>query len=201
MYNSNLRIILILPVFALQNRLLYTQKIPFIRVVSFGDSNTDTGNAYNMTNYSWPPVPPYFQGRFLNGPTWVERLNVSKLIDYAYGGASTDNSIVQGWKSIDSMQLIPGVCQQIDIYVNDTHNDIISVDQTIYIIWAGLNDYYFNQTVNPLTIATSLLNVAKYLIKMGALHVLVFNQQPLQSYPFIHTLWIRVLILLHLQFN
>jgi phospholipase/lecithinase/hemolysin len=184
MCNSTLRIALILLVFVLQRHHIYTQKIPFISVVSFGDSNTDTGNVYKLSNYSWPPVSPYYQGRLTNGPTWVERLDVSRLIDYAYEGSSIDDKVVQGWGVMDK-QLVPGVRQQIGIYFNETHRDTINFDQTIYIIWAGLNDYCFNETISPSTIATSLLNAVKDLVTIGVLHLLVFNQPPLQSYPFI----------------
>ncbi|CAF3984650.1 unnamed protein product [Adineta steineri] len=176
---------MILLIFMLQIHQIYTRKIPFTTVVSFGDSNTDTGNVYKLTNYSWPPVPPYFRGRLLNGPTWVERLGISKLIDYAHMGSTIDDKVVQGW-GIINLQPVPGVRQQIEIHLNDIRRSTINVHQTIYIIWAGLNDYYFNQTISPSTIATSLLNVIKDLVTMGAMHILVFNQPPLQSYPFIH---------------
>ncbi|CAF1021106.1 unnamed protein product [Adineta steineri] len=176
---------MILLIFMLQIHQIYTQKIPFTTVVSFGDSNTDTGNVYKLTNYSWPLVPPYFRGRLLNGPTWVERLGISKLIDYAHMGSTIDDKVVQGW-GIINLQPVPGVRQQIEIHLNNTRRNTINVHQTMYIIWAGLNDYYFNQTINPSTIATSLLNVIKDLVTMGAMHILVFNQPPLQSYPFIH---------------
>jgi phospholipase/lecithinase/hemolysin len=81
---------------------------------------------------------------------------------------------------------VPGVRQQIEIYLNETDTDTIDVDQTIYTIWAGLNDFFFNDAISPSTIATSLLDATKDLITMGALNILVFNQPPLQSYPFIH---------------
>ena len=187
-YNIRLYIPFIsLLVFVSQTKKIYAQKFPDVTVVSFGDSNTDTGNVYKMTNYSWPSVPPYFQGRLTNGITWIERLNVSKLIDYAYEGASTDDNVVQGYGAMD-IQKVPGVRQQIIIYSNETHNKTIDFDQTFYFIWSGLNDYYFNETISATTIATSLINAVKDLISIGAINIVVLNQPPLQSYPFISSM-------------
>ena len=44
------------------------------RIVAYGDSLTDNGNLFAITNPHNPP-PPYFQGRSSNGPTWVEVLS------------------------------------------------------------------------------------------------------------------------------
>ncbi|WBO59801.1 SGNH/GDSL hydrolase family protein [Acidocella sp. MX-AZ03] len=58
----------------------------------FGDSLSDDGNLYKLTGL---PPAPYYQGRFSNGPVWVEYLpgltglGFSSANDYAYGGAFT----------------------------------------------------------------------------------------------------------------
>ena len=64
------------------------------RMVAFGDSLTDKGS---LTVGA--PQPPYFDGRFSNGPVWVEDLGFSNIAgyggstsgnaDYALGGADT----------------------------------------------------------------------------------------------------------------
>lgn len=72
------------------------------RLVVFGDSLSDNGNLYAATGNTTPTSPPYFQGRFSNGPTFVELLGfnlgrytagspVTGSIDYAFGGARTDS--------------------------------------------------------------------------------------------------------------
>ena len=71
----------------------------------FGDSLSDAGNLLLATSapgspVSPQPLPPYANGQFSNGPTWVEDLSVSLGLgaeqpsllggnDYAYGGATT----------------------------------------------------------------------------------------------------------------
>jgi len=69
------------------------------RVVSFGDSLSDVGNTFEFTSGSKPSSPPYFQGRFSNGPVWTEILaggamnkfssviNNAKDTNFAFGGA------------------------------------------------------------------------------------------------------------------
>lgn len=71
------------------------------RLVVFGDSLTDNGNLFAVSRGTNPLSPPYFQGRFSNGPTFVELLgfgplngfgNVNGSTDFAFGGARTDLS-------------------------------------------------------------------------------------------------------------
>ncbi len=72
------------------------------RVVSFGDSLSDTGNLFAFTGR---PPAPYAGGRFSNGPVWIEQgfgpfAGFTPLppspnggnVNYAFGGARTDNA-------------------------------------------------------------------------------------------------------------
>jgi phospholipase/lecithinase/hemolysin len=163
-----------------------TQQLPFDTLVSFGDSNTDTGNVYNLTHHTWPIVPPYFQGRFSNGPVWIEKLGVSNVKNYAYGGATTDNDLVQGYTASDTKP-VPGVRQQILIYLNETNTANMNFARTLYVIWVGGNNYYFNQTISPSTVAASILNGVKDLLHIGVKHLLIVNQSPVEAMPFIRT--------------
>jgi len=74
----------------------------YSRLVVFGDSLSDNGNLYAATGNTQPTSPPYFQGRFSNGPVFTELLgftagrsaagaSVTGSINYAYGGARTDS--------------------------------------------------------------------------------------------------------------
>ncbi|HDV5785644.1 TPA: hypothetical protein RJD83_002616 [Legionella pneumophila] len=41
-------------------------------IVVFGDGLSDNGNLYAYTNHRRPASPAYYNGRFSNGPVWVE---------------------------------------------------------------------------------------------------------------------------------
>ena len=71
------------------------------RLVVFGDSLSDNGNLFAISGQ--PTSPPYFQGRFSNGPVFTELLgfNAGRFtagaprtgsVNYAFGGARTDSS-------------------------------------------------------------------------------------------------------------
>src|SRR4051794_3300230 len=80
---------------------------PFSKVYVFGDSLVDTGNVYIATSAdpndqfpTFPPSPPYYNGRHSNGPLWVEVMaselglpnpapNLAGGTNYAWGGANT----------------------------------------------------------------------------------------------------------------
>ncbi len=72
------------------------------RLVVFGDSLSDNGNLFAATGGTNPTSPPYFQGRFSNGPVFTELLGfnagrytagapVTGSVNYAFGGARTDS--------------------------------------------------------------------------------------------------------------
>ena len=49
----------------------------FDAIYAFGDSLSDAGNVYIATGKQSSVSPPYFQGHFTKGLTWVEDLAVS----------------------------------------------------------------------------------------------------------------------------
>ena len=159
----------------------------FRKVVFFGDSFTDTGNTYRVTDQTWPIVPPYYQGRFTNGPNWVDQLDLLDKENYAYGGATTDSQFVQGYTKLDTVKA-PGVRQQIVEYLENHAEKTIPFSQTLHIVWAGGNDFVFNNSIPPQMIANSLINCLRDLIAAGAKHLLMFNQPPVQYFPYLNQL-------------
>lgn len=56
----------------------------FDQLYVFGDSLSDPGNVFNVTEFTpliptIPESPPYFEGRYSNGPIWVDQL--AKALD------------------------------------------------------------------------------------------------------------------------
>ena len=73
----------------------------YTSIFAFGDSLSDAGNLFSEDG-GRGPVPPYFDGHFSNGPTWVEDLSQMLGLgtmkpfltstdgtNYAFGGAQT----------------------------------------------------------------------------------------------------------------
>lgn len=145
------------------------------QIYVFGDSLSDVGNVYQATNKESPPSPPYFQGRYSNGPVWVEylapklNLTFNPNHNFAYGGAKTG----------DSKTLPPGVLAQIETFKATNQN---RDRNALYIIWAGTNDYLGGATnttvpVNNLTLAVQSLAA------IGAKNILVVNLPDLGKLP------------------
>jgi outer membrane lipase/esterase len=167
----------------IHNLLSNTQLFPFDTIVSFGDDNTDTGNAYSLTNHQWPLVPPYYQGRFTNGPVWIEQLNISRIMNYAYIGATIDNDNLIAGFIPPNRTLVPGVRQQIVTYLANNDITTINLSSTLYVIWAGANDYFDNASLTSDLVVASLMDAVSDLLGVGITNVLIMNQPPLQDYP------------------
>lgn len=148
----------------------------------FGDSLSDTGNVFNATNGLIPPSPTYFHGRFSNGPVWVEYLasdlglKFNQNTNFAFGGATT------GTENI-GLATLPGLQQQIESF---KLSHIAVNPNSVYILWAGINDYlkyFFNDVPNPADIVANLSIAVKTLAEAGAKNILVVNLPDLGKFP------------------
>lgn len=63
MIQALLALSLLLPTIASAN--------PFFRIIAFGDSLTDTGKLFELTDGLISPNPSYCDDRFANGPLWL----------------------------------------------------------------------------------------------------------------------------------
>ena len=120
-------------------------------MVVFGDSLSDVGNNYQ--------APPYVDGRYSNGPVWVEYLN-NQLglptlrassaggLDYATGGAQTSNMVTQ------EQSFIAG-------------SGAGGVDpKALYVVFGGANDL-FNAPVAA-TVAAAISNMAQIITDLAS---------------------------------
>ncbi len=85
---------------------------PYSTLYAFGDSLSDAGNAYSVSLHTIPVSPPYSDGRFTNGPVWVQDLAASLNLpsvtpsllggtDFAYGDAETGATPLHAVTPID----------------------------------------------------------------------------------------------------
>ncbi|CAG8458949.1 4451_t:CDS:2 [Ambispora gerdemannii] len=146
---------------------------------------SDNGNVYKLTNGTWPASYNY-PGRFSNGIVWPEYL--SKLLniplfDYAYGSATADETLVQGYTGANMDIKVPGVVQQVQTFVSskDANADLSNAIATILI--SG-NDYFFsNLTVDPKEVVSRLAQSWETLYQNGIRNFLIISLPKLSNLP------------------
>lgn len=146
----------------------------------FGDSLSDVGNVFHATGRAYPPNPPYFQGRYSNGPVWVEylaselALTPEQNTNFAYGGATTGNGSING---------IPGLLAQVQSFTK-AHRQVNP--NALYVLWAGANDYLHGATTNATLSSDNLSQAIQSLSKVGAKKIMVANLPDLGKLPATH---------------
>jgi phospholipase/lecithinase/hemolysin len=125
---------------------------PYSDIFVFGDSLSDTGNRLIATEGNTPVSPPYFMGRFTNGPVWVEGLaerfglqvapSLASGTNFAFGGAEIAQGVEESFEAevdvfIPSLQL-----QVLNFLASDfIDNPFGGADaNALYIVWGGPND-------------------------------------------------------------
>ncbi|MCR9192438.1 MAG: SGNH/GDSL hydrolase family protein [Gammaproteobacteria bacterium] len=156
---------------------------PLSKLIVFGDSLSDTGNSYEYSNHRIPSGAVYYQGRFSNGPIWVDRsidvlfpkTKAQSVLNYAFGGAGVLNT--QG----ESFTL----SQEIDSYLL-SHQSRLDAE-TALVLWIGANDYLVHPAANEADIEaviTAIEASLQRLVDHGAHRVLVVGLPNLGESPF-----------------
>ncbi|MBQ48595.1 MAG: hypothetical protein CMP10_14405 [Zetaproteobacteria bacterium] len=150
----------------------------FTDIIVFGDSLSDTGQLRaNTWNYVLPPEI-YWQGRFSNGPVWIDYVGSSlqtKVHNFAVGGAETRE------KSFPYSLVIPSLNSQIADHL-DTIEEF-NPDKTIYVIWIGANNYLFDNNSSPKTVIKDIETAIQQLIDNGIKHLAVGTMPTLKGLP------------------
>jgi len=153
----------------------------FDKIVVFGDSYNDVGNIYALAagyGVVYPP-PPYYDGRFSNGPIWIEHIandwglalspSVLGGTDYATGGAQLLRSVV-----LEGLP-IPSIKSQVTAYL--AANGGKADPQALYVIEGGGNDILTATKTPPselgTEIATALHGMERSLRLAGAKRFLI----------------------------
>jgi outer membrane lipase/esterase len=166
-------------------------------LVIFGDSLSDVGNVTLATGGAFPNPTLYYQGRFSNGPIWVDTLakylgepavrpSLAGGLDYAFGGAT-----VAYQNQPFPYNAFPKVPQQVIQYLADhtpAANDLM-------VVWGGAPDFlesFSSPTgpISPILCADTLVTSLGTLAKAGARQFVVPNLPPLGEIPFIRGLGI-----------
>jgi len=153
----------------------------FTHLYIFGDSYCDVGNVFSATSGA-EPAAPYYNGRFSNGPIWVDHvagyLGIGPLkaslaggTDFAFGGAEVTAPVTT------AQGTIPSVPQQVALYLQSTGNK--ADPKALYIIEGGGNDILNAASNSPqqlgFQIALGISESELLLRRAGARHFLIPN--------------------------
>lgn len=157
----------------------------------FGNSISDTGNILNLTNGAFPPSSVYYQGRFSDGPVWLDYVaedlgsNVSnfygsnltgteKVINFSIGGATTGTGTLGDTSEVS----FPGVTNQVNNFLDYLGDKPIN-EEALFILWAGENDYIQaaqkGEPLNPTIPISNIANSLTQLANAGAKNIMVAN--------------------------
>jgi len=98
-----------------------------------GDSLSDPGNIFAATEGLIPASPPYFEGRFSNGPVWADYITQ----DFVDAGKPTANLAHGGATAVTDGDLIPDLEAQLGLLSASTP---VFGDRPLAALWFGGND-------------------------------------------------------------
>ncbi|MEO1524642.1 MAG: SGNH/GDSL hydrolase family protein [Planctomycetota bacterium] len=159
---------------------------PYSGMVVFGDSLSDTGNTFAAVGI--PPSETYFNGRYSNGPVWIDFLQNNlglgdeSVLNLAVGGSQTGQGLEEPPSGIFETPpglVLPTVGFQINQYLATT---IVDPDQ-LTIVGGGSNDLL--RSKSPFEIAGNVDSHVRQLAAAGADEFLVPAIPPVGSTPLI----------------
>lgn len=157
----------------------------YSKLVVFGDGLSDGGFFGRLTANRYPPSPPFFEGRWTNGPTWIEVLAaqsgwpLAAQDNHAQGGATTGhfniNAPLRDKLGIAADVAIVGVLGQIE-RAAATPGAIDA--RALHVVWAGGHDIgayldYGQPDLRAMPPAENIRAGLKRLREAGARHVLL----------------------------
>lgn len=166
---------------------IFSFAAPLKNIVVFGDSLSDNGNLYEYMHHQLPESPPYYAGRFSNGPIWAEDLAQSyfeqnastHLLDYAFGGAGVVNN-----PSDDDDDVLFTLNREIDTYLL-AHNGQADAD-SLFVVWIGGNNYLGLPDDQEETVSDVINGIekgVKRIIQAGGKHILIINMPDIGVTP------------------
>ena len=180
----------------------------FTGLYAFGDSLSDAGGSpsavlsiYKLLSGNcdpFHPCPPYFDGRYSNGPVAVESLaasilpggaNPANFHDFAVSGATTGigNYGDGGTATTQGFYGLPGMVQQVGLYLSSSGG--AADPNALYFVWGGAND--FLTLDSPVQAAQNVATYVGALATAGAEHILVPNLPDLALTPFVQSVGIE----------
>ncbi len=126
---------------------------------AFGDSLTDTGNLFFLSGRTSPPSPPYFDGRFSDGPTWIEPFSERLDLDINFNIPFANNHAIAGaFTGFDGLSGPIGVLSQVGNFLGSGGS--FQPDDLV-VVWAGANDYFFISAPPEVLVENTVSNLAQ----------------------------------------
>ena len=145
-----------------------------------GDSLSDPGNVFAATRGATPPSPPYFEGRFSNGPVWSERLSGALRAQ----GRATGNVAFGGARAVTDTDAVPDLAAQVQIIAPAIRDR--GGARPVAALWFGTNDL-FGASERPgkvaRTAAAAVTQGARSLAGAGVRDFVIFNLPDLGDTP------------------
>lgn len=147
----------------------------FSSVVVYGDSLSDNGNLFAASLGTIPLSPPYFNGRFSNGPVAVEQLAAAlgaPLADFAFAGATTGvgNEGDGGSQTALGLFGLPGMATEL-AGTNAAIKASPLTPTSLFVVWGGADDLLAGGS--PAVGAADVAAIVAQLQSDGAQHILV----------------------------
>ena len=177
----------------------------FDQLIVFGDSLSDTGNVFQLSEGTFPPSTPpgllYDGGRLTNGPVWVEYLAnavgapapLPSLLggtNFAWGGAQSTVSFELYDSTLDPdpfpISSTFSIVDQVDGFLADlaTGGEMPDPDTTLYVLWGGANDFLIGNAHISTRVARNIeFSIHELIRTAGAEHLLVPNMPTLVDTP------------------
>ncbi|MDE1465211.1 SGNH/GDSL hydrolase family protein [Spartinivicinus poritis] len=162
------------------------EQVSINRIVIFGDSLSDTGKMYKKTKGWLPSSPPYYTGRFSDGPVWVDYIKEAfqkkaidlTIINESEGGATAAAYEKESYNP--TYQVINNLEHEVEQFLE--HDKFQTSD--LVIIWAGANDYVTNNWRDTDRVMLAIDRTISQALIGGAAQVLVINIPKLNITPF-----------------
>jgi cholinesterase len=145
------------------------------KVIVYSDSLADNGNIYKLFGF---PGPPYWNGRFSNGPVAVEDLAPileKPLLDYAYAAATTGLGDLIDGGTVEQLgsQRVPGITTAYNTTIDSIAHDTII--HSLFVVYGGFNDFFIGGLTTAIAdrAVANLVSIVTDLQKRGAQRILV----------------------------
>ncbi len=154
----------------------------FDRLYIFGDSLSDTGVVYSLTLGFFPESPPYFDGRFSDGPVWVEYLTENLGLEFSENYSYATGGAYSNFDATSEFLVGRGLQGQVDLHFATDGSLPNDLSNGLFIIFIGGNDLLDNEST-PEEIQINIDMAIENLYNAGARTFLLLKLPDLTRLP------------------